>query len=61
MAVSDWQRAAESGFKDREALAKYLGALKPNENVPAWLKRMADRLAVRLVELVEITPTPARA
>jgi hypothetical protein len=58
MSVAEWQRAAASGFQDREALARYLGALQPKEHVPAWLKRMADRLAVRLVELIH-KPTAA--
>lgn len=48
MTVADWHKAAASGFTDIGALARFLGQLKPSENVPRWLERMAKRLAVRL-------------
>ena len=51
MSIADWERAAASGFEDREALARYIGALKPTESVPAWLMRMTARVAVRLREM----------
>lgn len=58
MAVADWHQSAATGFTDIDALARFLGALKPRENVPRWLKRMAARLAVRLREMVKPQGAP---
>lgn len=59
MSLANWQRAAESGFEDREELARYIGALRANEAVPKWLMRMTARVAVRLREMIEPPTTPA--
>ena len=63
MSIANWERAAASGFEDREELARYIGSLKANETVPKWLARMTARVAVRLREMIEpgTSPAPSRA